>query len=577
MPLRPLPSSLLNPPPAASGLANDAVARVDSTSGVASSRTSTASLKAAVSRSEFTSPHAVLLSSRPVQGLSLPSAGTTATVATLDAGSPTLSGPSSNLVYNRVSVRGIGSVPASLIEAPSRPKRRPLPCEHTASAATTMGPASLPATKVPSFDASKRNVLDDISSVEGGMNEESRSVGDGRRSAVAAHATPVAATVSTSPERSHRHAPQMPGRHSLPPPTLLEDGDAEMAPVQAKASATDEAEGPAADSLRTRKPTTSAPLTSSNTKHSCGRVLSSAPTDANRAASPPSQSSSPPHSYLARSAATAALQREREASLVIYDDRVPPAWRTGRHAQPFGKAVAPTLSRDPVAAWLALSEPVQKGRLQAATSLHKDGQSGNGDHFASRWSRCHPVLRAGDGYRKLIIAHRATSRSQQQGKLRRQAETEEEGEVEEMEEEAVHKYAGMESSAPYGRDQQRALLCPQNRHAQRIPSSAEYTSGSRTSKTHVSDAVMQQLLRQHEAQYSGKSAITGEEPHKEACPDAAPHVLSAGRVRHVSAHEMAAAQSKGAGAEPLSGTSKRRGASETGIVDILHYRGTRST
>ncbi|KAK7195597.1 hypothetical protein NESM_000488400 [Novymonas esmeraldas] len=253
------------------------------------------------------------------------------------AGRPALSGPGGAVSFSRVGVQGRGSVPASALAAPSRPARRALPSEHTASAAPPPPPPPPPSLVHPVAPPEARLPT---------------SAADGR----------------TAAPRPQRQAPRLPhSTHSAVAVTLIED---DAATHRRRGSSPAAAATHAALEVTVPSP----PL----------------PTDA-RSCSPPHpdgtpSTSAPVAGALSRSAALAAAQRQREAALVIHDDRVPPAERrVRRHTGPVLSAPAAATA----ASASAPTDPVMACLLRRPRST--------GVREESAWSRleCRPVLRVG--------------------------------------------------------------------------------------------------------------------------------------------------------------------------------------
>ncbi|KPA79219.1 hypothetical protein ABB37_05703 [Leptomonas pyrrhocoris] len=465
-------------------------------------------------------------------------------------GSPSLSGPSGNLAYNRVSARGIGSVPASVIAAPSRPRRRALPTEHTMSgeaAAEGSGPIpsthrSTPSTNEPPTES-------------GAPAEKEKANTDEVTLSPPLVSTAVTGQTAAPPHRPQRRAPRMPHTPSLPPPTLLEDedGDAEAAKTT----------NPAPTNAASTRAATQVKGTAEEVQQAPARFSSSSspPTqDASYPLSPPS--SSPPTAYRASSAATAALQRQLEAALVIYDDRVPPEWRTGRHAQPFAGAGAAALSREPVATWMVLREPVRDVRARG-TASHTPCHVPPDSKASARANTfgCRPVLHIANRRRASFSLLRTHEHRSHRGELGKD-------DAAEMLERAATGSSGARTprSSTHG-DRLTSSRTPSPRATQRVSS----TSG----RSHVSDAVVQQLLQQygpHAPQRGNSKTDATADDSLDDVPDA----MAAGRVSLMPARDLNTAKMRDATAKRPSSPSKRRKTGEVGDVDILNYRSTRS-
>ncbi|CBZ27473.1 hypothetical protein LMXM_24_1435 [Leishmania mexicana MHOM/GT/2001/U1103] len=284
----------------------------------------------------------------------------------LGTGSPMLSDPGS-VVYNRVSAQGRGSVPLNVLEGPSRPKWCGLPGEHTASPS----PATVAAQSA-AISAAPPPPPGPVVSTQ---------------AAHAAEPTPAAARASafstSQPSvnlltRPHRQAPRQPGAtHTSAVLSLIEDDDERPRCSSPPASSTPstgrnraETGQPKTVSVQARSPPSSS--TASPPSPPTGRDASSA----DGATSP----------LLSRSATVTAAQRQREAALVIYDDRVPPERRRAkRQAGPMtGQTAAMTLT-DP------MSVCVLRGLRT------DDRQDGNREGPLT----CRPILRiVGAGWRR---------------------------------------------------------------------------------------------------------------------------------------------------------------------------------
>ncbi|TPP44945.1 hypothetical protein CGC20_12115 [Leishmania donovani] len=247
----------------------------------------------------------------------------------LGSGSPVLSGPGS-VVYNRVSAQGRGSVPSSVLEAPSRPKWCAPPAEHTAS-------PSLPAAAAQSAA---------ISAAPPPLTGPAVST----QAAHAAEPTPAAARASvfsTSQPfvnvlaRPHRQAPRLPGAtHTSAVLSLIEDDDEQPRCSSPSVSSAPSTEGNKAE---TGQPKT----VSVQGRGPPSSRIASPPSPPTRHAASSAEGATPP--LLSRSAVVTAAQRQREASLVIYDDRVPPAKRRAkRQARPMTGQPAAIALADPI-------------------------------------------------------------------------------------------------------------------------------------------------------------------------------------------------------------------------------------
>ncbi|KAG5478278.1 hypothetical protein CUR178_04993 [Leishmania enriettii] len=238
------------------------------------------------------------------------------------SGSPVLSGPGS-LAYNRVSAQGRGSVPSSLLEAPSRPRWSALPREHTA-------PPSFPAMTAQPTATSAAPPPPPEPVVSTGASQAEVPP------PAAVRANPLFASVLsvTLPTRPCRQAPRLPGAtHTSAGLSLIEDDGAQRRCSSSLVASTLSAERsraetgqPKAVGGQQRGPPSSR---SASPPSSPPRAFLSS--SARGAASSADGASSP---LLSRSAAVTAAQREREAALVIYDDRVPPARRRAKRQAP---------------------------------------------------------------------------------------------------------------------------------------------------------------------------------------------------------------------------------------------------
>ncbi|KPI84255.1 hypothetical protein ABL78_6689 [Leptomonas seymouri] len=455
----------------------------------------------------------------------------TATTTT-NASSPMLSGPSGHLIYNRISVRGIGSVPACVIEAPPRPKRRALPSEHTISG-TAAAAALTP--KRGAFPSAGKSTPEAEGEAQTDVRERA---GGEKQPSARALATP-AATVASS-HRPQREAPRTPTSRGSPPLTLLDDGD-----VGAIAAGT-----PATGAAPTQAP--------EEPHQAPARLTSPSRTkDMTSSFSLPS-SSSPPRTYLARSATAAALQRQREAALVIYDDRVPPERRIGCHAQPFASFGAAARSRDPVTAWMALGAPSRDERARGTVS--RTGRSLASDvNWRIRTSTLdgHPVLHVGGSRHDSFALLCKPGQGPQRGELREVDRAEAQERAAEAREATTH---------------HRRLSLLRSQSPRTVPGSLNIGA-----KTHVSDAVVQQLL-QHYERHTQRKGGNRADPITDSFLDDVPRSMTAGRVDQKPRRDVEGAKTHGAAAKRLSSRSTRivMGEVEGSGVDLLNYRDTRS-
>ncbi|KAG5500792.1 hypothetical protein JIQ42_04817 [Leishmania sp. Namibia] len=284
------------------------------------------------------------------------------------SGSPVLSGPGS-LAYNRVSAQGRGSVPSSVLEAPSRPRWGALPREHTA-------PPSFPAMAAqPTATSAAPPPPPESVASTGASHAEVPSPAAVRANPLFASPFSVAL-----PTRPCRQAPRLPGAtHTSAGLSLIEDDGAQRQCSSSLVASTLSAERSRAEAGQPKAvggqqrglPSSRSASPPSTTPRA---FLSSA----RGAASSADGASSP---LLSRSAAVTAAQREREAALVIYDDRVPPAKRRAkRQAPPLTDQAAEGSHAEVVSAWLLLPG----GR----TTASPEGERGD-------VLRCRPVLHFG--------------------------------------------------------------------------------------------------------------------------------------------------------------------------------------
>ncbi|AYU79232.1 hypothetical protein LdCL_240020000 [Leishmania donovani] len=309
----------------------------------------------------------------PAEACTAPSSAFTAVPdgrsSALGSGSPVLSGPGS-VVYNRVSAQGRGSVPSSVLEAPSRPKWCAPPAEHTASPSPPAAAAQSAA----------------ISAAPPPLTGPAVST----QAAHAAEPTPAAARASvfsTSQPfvnvlaRPHRQAPRLPGAtHTSAVLSLIEDDDEQPRCSSPSVSSAPSTEGNKAE---TGQPKT----VSVQGRGPPSSRIASPPSPPTRHAASSAEGATPP--LLSRSAVVTAAQRQREAALVIYDDRVPPAKRRAkRQARP--------MTGQPAA--IALTDPMSACVLRGLrTNVPQDGN--REDPLT-----CRPILRIGGsggaGWRK---------------------------------------------------------------------------------------------------------------------------------------------------------------------------------
>ncbi|KAG5478037.1 hypothetical protein LSCM4_05435 [Leishmania orientalis] len=285
------------------------------------------------------------------------------------SGSPVLSGPGS-LAYNRVSAQGRGSVPSSVLEAPSRPRWSVLPREHTA-------PPSFPAMAAqPTATSAAPPPPPEPVVSTGASHAEVPSPAVVRANPL--FASPLSVALPTRP---CRQAPRLPGAtHTSAGLSLIEDDEAQRRCSSSLVASTLSAE-------RSRAETGQPKAVGGQQRGSPSSRSASPPStppraflssSAGGAASSADGASSP---LLSRSAAVTAAQREREAALVIYDDRVPPAKRRAkRQAPPLTDQAAEGSHAEAVSAWLLL----HGGRTTASAEGEKEDVL-----------RCRPVLHFG--------------------------------------------------------------------------------------------------------------------------------------------------------------------------------------
>jgi hypothetical protein len=490
---------------------------------------------------------------------------TAAAAATAEANAsspPSVSCPSSSLIYNRVSARGIGSVPSSVIEALSRPKRRALPREHTMSGSTAVAPAVSPATKHSSPATSATSVLDGVAQAERvRQNEEREKLNTAGEAAL--------------PFRPHREPPRAPRQsHHLLPPTLLEqEEEGKTAETVVGSFSATEAAGilPAKPLRGTADELHAAERLASLPEKGSARV---------EAGAAPSLSSSPssPDVYRSRSAAAAAVQRQREAALVIYDDRVPPELRTeGRHAQPFAGLPAPSVSIDRVGARMLLRGPMRSvgtagldSSANGNSSLHRCRDAPRG-----QFGCCGPVLHAGESRRTLAALWRRQKLSHTSDDPLMDEEEEEDC-VEVREGKAMRTSTDLR---PFTGSSSRRRPSSRSRstHAHRSPSATlQQPASASVGKSHVSDAVVQQLLRHYgpAGQLGSANDTDATSPYHR---DGATHVIAAGRVMQTSfggGGRERGTRNAVIAPQPSS-PSRRRSVMMVGEVDLLHYRSSR--
>lgn len=521
------------------------------------------------------------------QTAALPAA-TQSNTAVTSAGSTALTSASSALVYNRVSMRGIGSVPASVIEAPSRPRRHALPCEHTMTSTVATGstagtenrqgpPVGLPA---PSADATTQ-----AESAAKRREGEKHSSCTAEAQPPSATAGAAAKTSAPSQQRPQREAPHVPSMRHLPPPTLLED-DGDRA-VTAKAAATSGSPSSMISSAVQADASGSAHPPPLKERLAAEQVRGAAlPATSSSSAPPQSTPTTSPYNsspYISRSTANAALQLQREAALIIYDDRVPPASRTGHHAQPFARVEAPALSKDLVATWMVLNEPIPSLRGHAAVSratIHSSTVgSGRHAYLQRDGMECRPVLHAGDSRRVFHALRREQERQHQQHDAAKAGNDEDDGEADERGRASPMTSFTSRHGDPHPRWPSFFSFSPRSRsqHAEhRFRATPPHTC-SRGGKSHVSDAVVQQLWRQYappemQEAYGGTST-SGCDRSGDAPP---PHVMAAGRISQVPPRDTSAMKGKKVKLAHPTSPFKRRKASDVDGVDILNYRSTRS-
>ncbi|GET88988.1 hypothetical protein LtaPh_2415500 [Leishmania tarentolae] len=275
--------------------------------------------------------------------------------------SPVLSGPGS-IVYNRVNAQGRGSVPSSVLEASSRPKRRALPGEHKTF-------SSCPAAVAQSAAVSAASPPLPGSTVSTQAVRATESGSAATRARPLATSQPFVNLLS----RPHRQAPRLPGAtHTRGGLSLIEDNDERQQCNSSLASASSMEQTRA----ETGRPD---PVSVRGCGSSSSRTASPPSPPTQRAAS---SASDAPSSPLWRSAAATAAQRKREAALVIYDDRVPPAQRRAkRQAWPATSQTSATALTTPMLAC------VLRG-LRFASS-----QDGKREDVLT----CRPILRIGGG------------------------------------------------------------------------------------------------------------------------------------------------------------------------------------
>lgn len=524
-----------------------------------------------------------------VSSRSTPDFGQTAALpAATQSNTAVISAGSTALVYNRVSKRGIGSVPASVIETPSRPRRRALPCEHTMTSTMAAGstagienrrgpPVGLPA---PSLDATTQ-----AESAAKRREGEKHSLCTAEAQPSSAIAGAAAETSAPSQQRPQREAPHVPSMRHLPPPTLLED-DGDRA-VTAKAAATSGSPSSMISSAVQADASGSAHPPPLEDRLAAEQVRGAAlPAPSSSSAPPQSTLTTSPYNsspYISRSTANAALQRQREAALIIYDDRVPPASRTGHHARPFAGVEAPALSKDLVATWMVLNEPIPSLRGHAAVSCATIHSStvGSGRHaYLQRdGMECRPVLHAGDSRCVFHALRREQERQHQQHDAAKAGSDEDDGEADDRGRASPLTSFTSRHGDPHSRWPSFFSCSPRSRsqHAEHRFRAAPPHTCSRGGKSHVSDAVVQQLWRQYappemQEAYSGTST-SGCDRSGDASP---PHVMAAGRISQVPPRDRSAMKGRKVKLAHPTSPFKRRKASDVDGVDILNYRSTRS-
>ncbi|KAG5503487.1 hypothetical protein JKF63_05626 [Porcisia hertigi] len=237
---------------------------------------------------------------------------TTSAAVLEGGGSPALCGPC-GVVYNRVSAQRLGSVPSRVLETLSRPMRRPLPTEHTASsvfaaaaarsAALAEGHLPLPPPPPPS---------------ESFLSTQAVPAAGTSQVAAPARAFSGFLPCENSPTRPHRQAPLLPGAtHTSAASSHIEDDGARRqcstSPVTSMQPSAQTRVGADQPGIRLASPPSPPPAP--------------LPLRACRAAA---SADGATLSLLSSSAVVAAVQRQREAALIIYDDRVPPAKRRAK-------------------------------------------------------------------------------------------------------------------------------------------------------------------------------------------------------------------------------------------------------
>nr|CAJ2474247.1 unnamed protein product [Leishmania braziliensis] len=286
------------------------------------------------------------------------------------SGCPVLSGPG-GVMYNRVSAQGRGFVPSSVLEAPSRPRWHTLQSEHTTSRsflATVVQPVVIPA--APSSPP--------------GSTLSTQAACAAEPLSAAAHAS----SFSTSPPsvnlpaRPQRQAPRLPGAiRTSAVLSLIEDDDAERQCSSFSATSALLRERSRVD---TGQPKTvdvqrRGPPSSPSASPPLPPPLATSLSPVQRAVSSVDRAASP---LVSRSAALTAAQRQWEAALVIYDDRVPPAKRRAKN-----QALAVTGKT----AALAFADPVSAYLLRGLRKVAS--QEGKRENLLT----CRPVLRIGGG------------------------------------------------------------------------------------------------------------------------------------------------------------------------------------
>ncbi|TPP52274.1 hypothetical protein CGC21_16345 [Leishmania donovani] len=285
----------------------------------------------------------------------------------LGSGSPVLSGPGS-VVYNRVSAQGRGSVPSSVLEAPSRPKWCAPPAEHTASPSPPAAAAQSAA----------------ISAAPPPLTGPAVST----QAAHAAEPTPAAARASvfsTSQPfvnvlaRPHRQAPRLPGAtHTSAVLSLIEDDDEQPRCSSPSVSSAPSTEGNKAE---TGQPKT----VSVQGRGPPSSRIASPPSPPTRHAASSAEGATPP--LLSRSAVVTAAQRQREAALVIYDDRVPPAKRRAkRQARPMTGQPAAIAFTDPMSACVLRGLRTNPSKMTVVKATGEDRSAKLTLHSASNYT-----------------------------------------------------------------------------------------------------------------------------------------------------------------------------------------------